>query len=415
MDIVKQNAENTGPRLPWAGKRVRIEQVEDELAHLWHLTADNVRISQNINVRTSVLNFVICAPDIGSAQRASMLLRDLSSTHIARVFLLILDTSGLPSQTTTWVTLRSFPIVSDVMRHHFEQVTILASGAAVYDSPHLIEPLFKPDLPVYLWWLQDLPYNNATFNRYVNICSRVIIDSSTFEEAGSSFQVLLSLIKPSTAYAISDLNWGRLTPWRELVAQFFDVADYKPYLGGVNRIEIEYAAPPGQTRRLGDTPFYSTQAMLLAAWLKNSLAWEFTHGSTLDEHDPRSGTYAWHMSRTSGPLANDQATGKLGILVSGDIALRPRTETGLQPGTICSVRLSSELRDKSAIFSINREGEPDHVLTSVELNQGTRPTRAVSLATTQRESELLHNEMEIMSRDLRYEETVKEAANLLLE
>ncbi|MDQ6645567.1 MAG: hypothetical protein M3Y76_14080, partial [Chloroflexota bacterium] len=79
------------PRLPWAGKPVHLENVEEELSLLWKISADNMRTGQNTNVRTSVLNLVICAPDLESAQSASRLLRDLSSTHLARVTVLILD------------------------------------------------------------------------------------------------------------------------------------------------------------------------------------------------------------------------------------------------------------------------------------------------------------------------------------
>ena len=53
----------TSKNLPWAGKIVGPDQVEQELMSLWHLAADNMRISQNMNVRTSVLNLVICALD----------------------------------------------------------------------------------------------------------------------------------------------------------------------------------------------------------------------------------------------------------------------------------------------------------------------------------------------------------------
>ncbi len=80
-----------GIRLPWAGKPVRIDSLDEELAVLWKISADNMRSGQNTNVRMSVLNLVICAPDIESAKRASALLRELSNTHIARVSVLILD------------------------------------------------------------------------------------------------------------------------------------------------------------------------------------------------------------------------------------------------------------------------------------------------------------------------------------
>src|SRR5579883_2301216 len=170
-----------GLRLPWAGKQVRMEHVEDELMFLWHMAADNMRISQNTNVRTSVLNFVICAPNVESAYKASMLLRDLASTHIARVILLIQDrSSDGPGDISIWTTLRSFSIISDVMRHHFEQITVAVSGTAVRSSASIILPLLKPDLPVYLWWLNDLPDDQMIFHRLLAISSRVIVDSRLF-------------------------------------------------------------------------------------------------------------------------------------------------------------------------------------------------------------------------------------------
>src|SRR5436309_10386955 len=133
-----------GRSLPWAGKPVSPDQVEQELMSLWHLASDNMRISQNRNVRTSVLNFVICALGIESARQASTLLRNLSSTHIARVTLVILDTRReLPSEAHAWVTLRSFPIISDVMRHPFEQITVTLSGDAVHNAANIIHSLIK--------------------------------------------------------------------------------------------------------------------------------------------------------------------------------------------------------------------------------------------------------------------------------
>src|SRR5437764_11919771 len=110
------------PRLPWAGKPVHLENVEEELSLLWKISADNMRTGQNTNVRTSILNLIICAPDVESAQRASALLRHLSSTHLSRVTILVLDSrSDVPGGITTWVTLRCFSVISDIMRHCFEQ------------------------------------------------------------------------------------------------------------------------------------------------------------------------------------------------------------------------------------------------------------------------------------------------------
>ncbi|HEU5227503.1 MAG TPA: glucose-6-phosphate dehydrogenase assembly protein OpcA, partial [Ktedonobacteraceae bacterium] len=232
--MATDNVNPPGLHLPWAGKSVRPEQVEGELTRLWHLAADNMRTSLNVHVRTSVLNFVICALSVESAQRAIMHMPELSNTHIGRVILLILDTSTTaPSTASTWVTLRSSPIASDMMRHHFEQITVITTGAATYSAAHIIQPLLKPDLPVYLWWVDDLPGDSVLFNHLVSMSSRVIVDSSCFLAPEKSCITLSSLVDASPACAFSDLNWGRITPWRELVAQFFDTMEYRPYLAGI--------------------------------------------------------------------------------------------------------------------------------------------------------------------------------------
>ncbi len=263
--MAKHNSADLEVSLPWAGKQVETTEVEEQLSRLWRLAADNVRIGQNMNVRTSVLNFVICAPDAETARQASALIRDLSSTHIARLTLLIFDTR-LPSAVSTWVTLRSFPIISDLMRHHFEQITVMTTGSAAYASADIIQRFLKPDLPVYLWWLND-PAESVIFSRLAGISSRVIVDSNSFFAPQQGIESLLALLQDLPGTALSDLNWGRITPWRNLVAQFFDSQEYIPYLGGVNRIEIEHAVAPlaGHIRtEQGDISPNPTRALLFA-------------------------------------------------------------------------------------------------------------------------------------------------------
>lgn len=417
-------ATNTSPdqgkRLPWAGKLVRPEHIEDELTFLWHLAADNMRISQNMNVRTSVLNLVICALDIASAHKASMLLRDLPNTHIARVMLVVLDTiENLPSEVTTWVTVRSFPIISDIMRHHFEQVTALLSGAAIQSAPTIVQPMLKPDLPVYLWWVDDLPCDNSIFRSLITISNRVIIDSSTFSLPEEHIRTLSSLLQASPSCRLSDFNWSRITIWRELVAQFFDVAEYRPYMANIEKIEIEHAVAPSSglpstVQNGGPNPI---RALALAAWLKTRLGWQLSEDKTHFYHDARTGTYFWHMTRRkpTSALVASLTSGETGSEAHKGIDIRvgPRVRADLQPGTICLIRLTSTLDGKQAVFSIDREDDDKHVITSVDISDSPLPQRVVHVAATHKEIELLNDELEIMGHDRLYEETLHEVFNLL--
>ncbi len=406
--------------LPWAGKPVHPHQVEQELMSLWHLAADNMRISQNMNVRTSVLNFVICALGTESARQASALLRDLLSTHIARVTLVILDTrSELPSEVHTWVTLRSFPIISDVMRHPFEQITVTLSGDAVHSAANIIQPLFKPDLPVYLWWVDDLPTDTSIFRQLIASSSRIIIDSNDFTAPEERIQKLSEILQDAPDSALSDLNWGRITPWRELIAQFFDVADYRPYLVNANTIEIEHAAIPqtGKTDQ-ASTAILSNpiRVFLLAAWLQICLGWQQSAEDSSYTYDAQTETYSWHMTKrqASGPLVTSQA-GKSasGTRESIDITIRPRLQAELHPGDICLVRLTSETNETPAVFTIDRGDDDDHLITSVQIPGNSRPQGTVNIAATRKETIMLSDELEIMGRDYLYEQVLHGVFSLL--
>lgn len=419
--MTNETLNDPGIHLPWAGKIVRMEEVEDVLSSLWKMSADNLRIGANLSVRTSVLNLIICAPDVETAQRVSIILRKLSSTHLSRVVILILDSSeNRPNAVTAWVTLRCFSVISDLMRHCFEQTTMLASGSSIRFVANIIQPLLKPDLPVYLWWIGDPPdQNDPTFAGLVDLSNRIIVDSTSFFSPEQDIRTLAALFQASPESALSDLNWGRLTPWRQLTIQFFDVPEYRPYLAGVDSIEIEHAvaplAVPMRTEQ-GDVSPNPTRALLLAGWLKARLGWTMVSKEYLDT---ASGTYHWIMERTANlrttrsltPIRSK--TGKLGNIAS--ISIRPRVQTEMRPGSICLVRLVSKMENKQATFTISREDDLNNVLTSVELSHETRPKRTVSLAAENNEGELLRDELEILGHDYLFEQTLLEVAEMLSE
>ena len=392
-------------RLPWAGKQVRLEEVDSVLSSLWKMSADNLRTGANLQVRTSVLNLVICTPDIASAHYASKLLRSLSSTHLARATIIILDASqDAPDVLESWVTLRCFPMISDLMRHCFEQTTLLASGQASRMLRGTLPRMLKAHLPTYLWWVGNTTGTDDTiFHHVTELCQRVIADSATFLQPEQDIHTLASYCKHAPQVALSDLNWGRLTSWRQLVAQFFDVPEYLPFLSGVERIEIEHAAAPLAEPHIGDNGQVSPNpiaALLLAGWLKTSLNLALAPDSSQNLHETQSGAYQW--------LLEVPASG-----VSTVMQIQPHIQSDLQSGSLYLVRLTCTYENKRAIFTIKRDAKTDYVLTSVESIQETRPMRTVNLPVRHDESELLRNELEIMGHDQFFEQALQEVEMLL--
>jgi glucose-6-phosphate dehydrogenase assembly protein OpcA len=102
-----------------------------------------------------------------------------------------------------------------------EQVEILASPSSVPDVAALLRGLIVPDLPVILyapsdelWWLPE-------FETLLPVAGKLILDSCGIPEPTRVLRLLVEL--PSAVPRKADLVWGRLTPWREAVANVFDV------------------------------------------------------------------------------------------------------------------------------------------------------------------------------------------------
>jgi hypothetical protein len=247
----------------------------------------------------------------------------------------------------------------------------------------------------------------------------MIVDSTGFFNPEQDIVTLSALFDITPDCALSDLNWGRITPWRQLISQFFDVPEYRSYLYGVTSIEIEHSVAPLATQmrtESGDVSPNPTRALLLAGWLKDRLGWSLAEDTTNYDYDTGSGTYFWSMVRVANARSTRSLTPTRVKPTPGNtasISIRPRVNAEMRPGSIFLVRLISYLDDKQATFTISLEDEMKLFVTSIELSHETRPRRSVSLAAVQNESDLLHDELEILGHDYPFEQTLKEMTEML--
>ncbi|MGH2481444.1 MAG: hypothetical protein ACRDHW_17460, partial [Ktedonobacteraceae bacterium] len=153
--------------------------------------------------------------------------------------------------------------------------------------------------------------------------------------------------------------------------------EYRPYLSGIHSIEIEHAAAPlaipGRTEE-GDVSPNPTRALLLAAWLKERLGWTLSAYRGNNNRHTSSGSYHWEMQRATGPRGSGQLvaprsrSGRLGGQPVS-ITIRPIVHSQMRPGSVALVRLVSTVDNKEAVFTIARDTDLEHVITSVELDQ----------------------------------------------
>src|SRR5581483_4277419 len=97
--------------------------------------------------------------------------------------------------------------------------------------------------------------------------TRLVVDTLGFVHVECSLINLSNLRhRPTVRIDLGDLNWDRLLPWRELIAQFWDVPAWRSRLRALDRVEIDLGKPAGGRSN-------RAQALLLAGWLAAQAGW----------------------------------------------------------------------------------------------------------------------------------------------
>ena len=366
---------------------IDVDRIERELAALWRPAQGAGGASAESGVtRVCVLNLIVYAAGREERGRIDELLDEVIERAPCRALVLLADRAAADARVEAYVSTRCQVSPRGAEQVCGEQVTIEANGEAVERAASAVEPLLVPDVPVFLWW-RDIPHEGDTlFARLVGTADRVVIDSLAFARPYEDLPRLAEMMRAgSPAARFSDLNWGRLTSWRNLVASFWDVADYRDSLARIDRVTIEYDPP----RAAPDC--VAPHALLLLGWLASSLKWRLGDGAKpLDERT------VWFRFNAGGRE----------VLVE----LRPtQAEEGCD-GLLASLTL--EARGPGASFYVGVNREWTKLETSAKIDGAQRIGRVVAYE-AKSEGERLSRELNLLARDAVYEAAVAAAAELI--
>lgn len=387
-NLERDTALNTG-----APVLVPVERVEGQFTDLWRDVAQAAEGGVNSIAVAHVLNIIVRADSDEAAQSYLSDIQEITGRHPGRVIAAVTNSDEEESPVEAWVSIHCQIPPAGGRRVCTEEVRLMACGESVRQIPAAVIPLLIPDLPVFLWWPKGAPFDDYLFRNLADSLNRLIVDSSTFENPEGMMSKMASrLMSNWPKIACSDTNWSRLTPWREVSAQFFDSPALRPYLDEINEVTIDFAlAERGGVNR--------TQALLFAGWLASRLQWE-----------PVAPTYELVRSERGddGPpsvrLSLKQGKRAITIMLN---AGPMRTET---PGDITAVKLNvrrdGKGRQPEASFQINlSEKEEECAWVGVEV-EGAEPTRRHVQFDEWSRADLLDIELEVFSHDKIFEEAL---------
>ncbi len=401
---------------------VSLSQIEATLAQLGRDMS--IIHGGQVAVRSSVMTLVAYARGAEQGARVGRAVEGLTGQHPSRSIILIAEPDEPTSPLRAEVSLHCHVPQHGAGQTCSEQIKIHARGETARHLSGVVLPLLLTELPVFVWWTDGMPQGDLVQN-LIDVSDRVIVDSADFADPDAAFIRLAEMAQQgANRTAFSDFNWTRLRPWRELVAQFFDVPRLRPYLDGVQRIEIEYAVAQGEHPN-------PAQANLCAGWFASRLRWQSLtamhtpQGAStigLRTHqgapvtiaiEPRFGVQThdwWTMSSAEWPMLTN---GDEDICV--DVNAQGQTEVHPCVGVGALMRVGIQARvagGQSATFTVRRDDDLKNATTVIVAEGETMPPRCSPL-TAPNETSLLHTQLGVFGHDQVYEAALLAAKPLV--
>lgn len=366
-------------------RRVAVEELEAQLSALWRSAAEGAE-GKSAVTRACAFTLLVYVESEDAAREVSSLMAALTRQNPCRAVIMVVERGAAPAELHAAISAHCHLPVGGEKQVCCEQVTVGARGEAVRDLAHVVLPLTISDLPVYLWWRAGRFELPPTLAPILRVSNRVIVDSARFADAEADLRSLWRQQEEISAQGVwlGDLNWTRITPWRELIAQCFDAPERRPLLEGLSDVQIEFE------RHSVRKSAQQVQALLVAGWLASRLGWQATgRGSSGDAHT-RTFLFAGPRGGISVRcVGKDFGGGGAGVCFR--ITLR-----GGQPAATCT---------------LTRGADGVSVESRTEL-AGQQPiTCAVRLAVLE-ESDLAGQELGFSGRDRVFEDALKMAAQM---
>lgn len=363
----------------WSGTGVDAGAIQAQLTRLWREVAERSRDEGGpAAARTNVLTLVVYADDEASEQRATQAVTSLVAHHPSRTILVRAEpgaaTAGLEADVTTRCQLD---------RPHIchEQINLRARGAVVEQVASAVASLLLRDLPTFLWWPGDVQEQPDLLPRLVALCDHLIVDSATFGRPAAAFPALRALLRQPRGGDVTDMQWARLTGWRDVTAQFFDPPPARPWLAALRAVRVAVVAGPG-----AQPP---ASALLYCGWLASRLGWRPTgqgaQGPATIETKTADGSAAFTIEQAPSELA--------------------------PAGHIAAVALTAERGGAPARFEVARQSG-DQVTTRVAPEAGGAPIERTMRFPVQSDASLLSRVLGEVRRDRVYEATLDWLADL---
>lgn len=311
--------------------------------------------AQDVRLRTrpSVLTLVVVAPRPETRERAVAAVHALAARHPSRAVVLAPGDPDGPSSFSADVHAACLLPRRGSTEVCTETIVIRVGGELSAHLATTLAPLVIHDLPVFVWWPDDVPFGSPVFGDLVDQADRLLVDSGLFRADGRAGLAGLAG-SARDGLVLSDMSWMRLMLWRELLASCFDHPLLGRELRSVRRVRVDLARP-GAVDHLA-------RACLFVGWLMSRLDWTVASGLS------RAGDGTWEATLKGGRREIALELHPVGVDAGGPVRAA---------GSLVRVELSSGRAGAQTRVRVTRQ--PDHLLATADWNGAQVLRRATRL------------------------------------
>ena len=313
----------------WRGEDVSIGDVLTALSDFRaRIARADVGDDEHGHPRNCVMTLIAIAPTEADERVATRTTQLISGQHPAQAIVIREEAPDRGHHLDAWIT-------SEVQRDRVgspsecEIITLHVRGGAADHLAALVDPLLVSGVPTYLWWLGTPPFGKKELFDALRVGDGLVVDSARFTEPFTAFRGLSRLLKIAHHHlGLADLQWSRLRPWREMIAQFFTPVDRRHFLSGIAEIGVDYAGE-GRGNRIA--------AALITGWMAAALGWKLKRAA----------------AGTGGiVVAHYDAGGR-----SVEVDFRSVQRQHLAPGELSAIRVAGASRGTTFRLSVQHDPE----------------------------------------------------------
>lgn len=236
------------------------EQILKGLGKLWtSLGEEEKQQGKPTVLRACAMTLIVATDEKDEGFLASQIISELMREHPSRGIVLAVSDDG-SEEPEARVLAQCWKPFGKAQQICCEQIEIKAHSESWPNIGPILLGLIAADLPVVFWSRHKAALSGAAtsaqergFQTVMNLASKTIVDTCDLDAASALSQISQWR---EQGHVIADLEWTRLTPWREPLGHIFDNTAREKKFSSFHTIEIAYS---------GEKP--TASAVYAAGWL----------------------------------------------------------------------------------------------------------------------------------------------------